>query len=79
MSFRAKLLSGIIALVVFSVALFLGLTFFHARDVMFRQIQATALSLATAAAPAVDPALHEQIKESGDEDSPAYKEIESKL
>ncbi|MEM7013512.1 MAG: adenylate/guanylate cyclase domain-containing protein [Verrucomicrobiota bacterium] len=78
MSYRAKLRIAFILLVLLAVSLMFGLTYFHARSMVFAQIQSTVLSIAATASPLVDGESHQQLQE-GDDESEIYKNLAKML
>lgn len=78
MSYRSKLRIAFILLVLLAVSLLFGLTYFHARSMVFAQIQSTVLSIAATASPFVDGESHEQLTE-GDDDSEIYQKLATML
>ncbi len=79
LTYRTKILLFSIALVTFTCALVLSVVFQGGRQLMVEQIQRNVRLIAADAAARVDVALHESIRNAGEEGSEAYRKVEQAL
>jgi adenylate cyclase len=79
MKFRTKVAIGLVALALMTNGLLLVLMYYQARESLRTQIQSTVLSITNTAATLVDVDRYLQIRVRADEDSPAYRDLETYL
>lgn len=79
MRYRTKLTLLLVTLVVATSGVLVGLSYWLTRDILVGEIQSKVLSIAATAAVAVDGDLHQQVNHPEDQDTQAYKTLESQL
>ena len=79
MKYRTRLTFLLISLAVITGGVLVALSYWMTRDILVKEIQSKVLSIASTAAALVDGDLHQQIKTPEDQNSDAYRAIESRL
>jgi adenylate cyclase len=79
MRYRNKILIGLVALALMTNGVLLALVYYQARESLLKQIQSTALSIASSTAALLDVDRYLQIRVRADEESAAYHDVEMYL
>lgn len=79
MRYRTRLTLMIVTLAVISNGVLLAISYRAARRMLVEEIESKVLSIAATAGAFIDGDLHQQIKEPEDQDSEAYRELESQF